>query len=80
MDKNFFVRLESNDEISKFVRAWQRDGFLALKKDRETRGLSIKDMMVADGGWKAFFEEYRSDGEDPEIAVEELEELVRNVL
>jgi hypothetical protein len=53
---------------------------LALKKDRETRGLSIKDMMVADGGWKAFFEEYRSDGEDPEIAVEELEELVRNVL
>jgi len=31
------------------VREWQRQGLLKLKQESETRGLTVKEMMAADG-------------------------------
>ena len=36
---------------AQFVREWQRQGLLKLKQESETRGLTVKEMMVADGQW-----------------------------
>ena len=79
MDNNFYVKPSNDDQIAQFVREWQRKGLLKLKQESETRGLTVKEMMVADGQWDSFVEDCLKDGDDPETEAAGLEEMVRNV-
>jgi len=79
MEERFYVRLTNEEQIVEFVHEWQQKGLLKLKQESELRGLTVKEMMVANGEWDSFVEDCLKDGEDPETEAAGLEEMVRNV-
>ncbi len=79
MDNNFYVKPANDDQIAQFVHEWQRKGLLMLKQESIARGLTVKEMMVADGHWDSFVEDCIKDGDDPETEAAGLQEMIRNV-
>jgi hypothetical protein len=79
MEDRFYIRPSNDDQIAQFVHEWQRNGLLKLKRESESRGLTVKEMMVADGHWDSFVEDCLKDGDDPETEAAGLQDMVRNV-
>ena len=80
MNDRFYVRLTDEEQLAAFVNEFQRRGLKKIKQELlEYPGRTIKDIMIGKGEWDSFSEECGDDGEDPDVAAKELEEMARNV-
>jgi len=78
MSKKYF-KLQTDEDIAKFVSEWQREGMLVDKALCEASGKGIKEILQESGEWEQFVKDCEAYGYNPEVEISEYQQKLDNL-